>query len=1052
MDFSRIFILRPVATVLLMVAIAITGGVAYRLLPVSALPQVEYPTIVVTTFYPGAGPSVVASSITTPLERQLGQIPGLSQMTSSSSDGCSVITLRFVLELEIDVASQQVQAAINVASTFLPRDLPNPPVYSKTNPADSPVLTLALSSNTFPLSRIQDLADTRLAQKLSQVAGVGQVSVTGGQKRAIRIQVNPLALTNVGLAMSDVRSVLVASNVNQAKGSFDGLQQSIIISANDQVLTRQQYLDLVIAQSGDSPVKLSDVAKVLDDVENERQAAWVNETPAILVNIQRQTNANVIDVVDRVKASIPQIRESLPASIELKVVLDRTETIRASIHDIQIELVLTIVLVVFVIFVFLRNLRATSIPGVAVPLSITGSLGVMYMVGCSINNLSLMALTISAGFIVDDAIVMVENIIRYVELGKSPREAALKGAKEIGFTIVSLSVSLIAVLIPLLFMGDIIGRLFREFAITLSITIVISAIVSLSLTPMMCSRLLASRSTHGDATHFTTQAIEKDGIEINNDETSCLSKGVENVFEWIVEMYGRTLRIVLNHQLSTMFIFFATMIATIYLYVLIPKGFFPDEDTGVLIGITEGPQDCSFSKMKRLQEETNHRILQDPDVESTTSFIGIDGTNLTLNSGRIQIKLKPHEQRKASAIKVARRIQDNMRGAGEASLYVQPVQDLSVETKLSRSKFQYTIESADDRELVEWVPRFVERLKQRPELRDVATDQLLNGSQVNVVIDRDSASRLGVDTSVIDDVLYDSFGQRQVSTIFTQSNQYRVILEVAPEFRNSESSISDLRVKSQSGTMVPMSSFTKVVTQDSPLAINHQGQFPVVTVSFNLHEGCSLGSAILAVEETIRLAEMPPSMVGGFQGTALAFEKSLTTTPLLILAALITVYIVLGVLYESYVHPITILSTLPSAGVGALLALMWYRMELTVISLIGIILLIGIVKKNAIMMIDFALVAQRNQGLSPRDAIYQACLLRFRPIMMTTMAALLGAVPLAFGEGVGAELRQPLGITIIGGLVFSQILTLYTTPIVYLWLDKLRLSDVQQPSSEFDTL
>ncbi len=1027
MDFSRVFILRPVATVLFMAAIAITGGVAYRLLPVSALPQVEYPTIVVSTFYPGASPDVVASSITTPLERQLGQIPGLSQMTSSSSEGCSVITLRFVLELNIDVASQQVQAAINVASGYLPRDLPNPPIYNKTNPADSPVLTLALSSDTLPLSRIQDLADTRLAQKLSQVAGVGQVTVTGGQKKAIRIQVNPLALANVGLDMADIRTALAASNVNQAKGSFDGTQQSVIIAANDQLLTSQQYRDLILAQRDGAVIKVSDIANVIDDVENQRQAAWVNQNPAVLVNIQRQTNANVIEVVDRIKASLPQLKESLPAAIDVKVVLDRTETIRASIHDVQLELLLTIALVVLVVFVFLRSVRATIIPGVAVPLSIVGSLGVMYLIGCSINNLTLMALTISAGFVVDDAIVMVENIIRYIEQGKTPKEAALAGAKEISFTIISLSVSLIAVLIPLLFMGDIIGRLFREFAITLSITIVISAVISLSLTPMMCSLLLSQRKL----------SHESNSLADSRQANSFLS-AIERLFSGFAKAYEKTLQIVLNHQLATMTIFFATMIATIYLYIVIPKGFFPAEDTGVLLGITEGPQDVSFPAMKDLQEDFNRRILEDDDVESITSFIGIDGTNLTLNSGRIQVKLKPHEHRKSSAVEIARRIQDEVNGQVSASLFLQPVQDLSVETRVSRSEFQFTFENANSEELATWVPVFVDRLRSRPELRDVATDQLLNGSQVQLNVDRDSASRLGVDLLSVDDVLYDAFGQRQVSTIFTQSNQYRVILEVAPEFRNSKDDLGELRVKTATGSLVPMSSFTKTSLQRVPLAINHQSQFPVVTVSFNLRNGYSLDSAIRAVNETLAETELPASMISGFQGTAQAFQKSLTTTPLLILAALVTVYIVLGVLYESYVHPITILSTLPSAGVGALLALMWCGLELTVISLIGIILLIGIVKKNAIMMIDFALDAQRNQGLLPRDAIYKACLLRFRPIMMTTMAALLGAVPLALSSGVGAELRQPLGITIIGGLVLSQILTLYTTPVIYLWLDQVR--------------
>jgi multidrug efflux pump len=1016
MSPSRPFILRPVATSLLMAGILLAGFVAYRQLPVSALPEVDYPTIQVLTFYPGASPEVMASSVTAPLERQFGQVPGLKQMTSMSSFGSSIVVLQFALNLNIDVAEQQVQAAINASGTYLPRDLPNPPIYSKSNPADAPIITLALTSNAVPLTRVEDAADTTLAQKISQLPGVGLVTIGGGQRPAVRIQANPTALASYGMSLDDLRTALGQANVNQAKGNLENARESFTIGANDQLLTAAQYRDIIVAYKGGRPIRLSDVASTVDSSENVRQAAWMNATPAVIVNIQRQPGANIISVVDSIERLLPQLKATLPQSIDVRVLTDRTTTIRASVADVQFELMLTIGLVVMVIFLFLRSLSATIIPSIAVPLSIVGTFGVMYMLGYSLNNLTLMALTISTGFVVDDAIVMIENISRFIEMGDSPLQAALKGSEQIGFTIVSLTVSLIAVLIPLLFMGDIVGRLFREFAITLAVTILVSAVVSLTLTPMMSALLLRYRPESQQGWFYAAS---------------------ERFFDRIIAAYGRTLRFVLRYQRTTLLVTAATLAGTILLYIYVPKGFFPVQDTGVILGISEAAETVSFAAMSQRQQALARVILQDPDVQSLSSFIGVDGTNPTMNSGRIQINLKPLDERTARATDIIRRLQPKVAAVEGITLYMQPVQDLTIESRVTRTQYQYSLEDANAAELADWAPRLMAVLQKRSELRDVASDLQNGGMREMLVIDRDTAARFGITPQAIDDTLYDAFGQRQVSTIFTQLNQYHVVLEALPEMQRNPRDLSNIFVRSANNTQVPLSEFVHYETTSTPLVINHQGQFPVVTLSFNLAPGVSLGDAVRVIHDAEQQIGFPASIQAGFQGTAQAFQNSLANEPMLILAALVTVYIVLGVLYESYIHPITILSTLPSAGVGAILALLITGNDFNVISLIGIILLIGIVKKNAIMMIDFALEAEREQGKPPEESIFQACLLRFRPIMMTTMAALLGGLPLAFGAGTGSELRRPLGITIVGGLILSQILTLYTTPVVYLFFDRL---------------
>ena len=1010
MNMSRLFILRPVATTLTMIAILLAGLIAYRMLPVSALPQVDYPTIRVMTLYPGASPEVMTSAVTAPLERQFGQMPGLTQMSSTSSGGASVITLRFSLEVELDVAEQEVQAAINAGSNLLPNDLPAPPVYNKVNPADTPVMTLAITSESLALPQLHDLVDTRMAQKLAQISGVGMVSIAGGQRPAVRIRVNPEALASYGLSLADVRTLVTSSNVNQPKGNFDGPTRVSMLDANDQLKTPEEYANLILAYEDGATLRLKDVAHIIDGAENERLAAWANQSQAVLLNIQRQPGANVIEVVERIKALLPEVTASMPTGLDVVVLTDRTQTIRAAITDVQHELLMATFLVVMVTFVFLKRLSATIIPSIAVPLSLIGTFAVMHLAGFSLNNLTLMALTFATGFVVDDAFVMLENIARHVEEGETPLQAALKGAKQIGFTLISLTLSLIAVLIPLLFMQDVVGRLFREFAITLAVAILISLVVSLTLTPMMCAKLLKPA---------TTEKSQPDWVER------------------LIGGYSRWLTWVLGHQTLTLLVAVVTLGLTVVLYLAVPKGFFPVQDTGVIQGISEAPQAISFRAMSERQQSLSRVILADPAVASLSSYIGVDGDNVTLNSGRLLINLKPHAERDVTASQIIDRLRPELAKLPGIELYMQPVQDLSIEDRVSRTQFQFSLESPDGELLQEWTPRLVAALRERPELTDVASDLQSDGLQIYLDIDRDAAARLGIGISAITDALYDAFGQRQISTIFTQASQYRVVLEAEAGNRIGPQALEQLFVQSEGGTPVRLSSLATLEQRSAPLLINHIGQFPAVTLSFNLADGVSLGKAVEVIEGVEAEIGLPAGIQSRFQGAAEAFRASLSSTLLLILAAVVTMYIVLGVLYESYIHPITILSTLPSAAVGALLALLLTGNDLGLIAIIGIILLIGIVKKNAIMMIDFALEAERHQGMSPRDAIYRAALLRFRPILMTTLAALFGAVPLMLATGSGAELRQPLGLVLVGGLLVSQLLTLFTTPVIYLFFDRL---------------
>jgi hydrophobe/amphiphile efflux-1 (HAE1) family protein len=1014
-NVSEPFIRRPIATSLLMAGVVLMGLLGYFLLPISDLPPVDFPTIEVTTQYPGASPDVMASSVTTPLEVQFGQISGLSQMTSISSFGNSGITLQFVLDRDIDAAAQDVQAAMNAAGGYLPKT-PTPPIYSKVNPADSPILTLEITSDTLPLEKVNDLADTVLAQKLSEVTGVGLVTIEGNQKPAVRVRVDPAAIANLGLGMEDIRNALTVNNINQPKGSFDGPHQSYSIGANDQIFSAVDYAKVIVAYKNGSPVRLGDIGQVIDNVENSRLGSWVDGKPAVILDIQRQPGANIIQTADRVKALLPRLRASIPPSVKVSIQTDRTTTIRASISDVQFTLLLTVALVVMVIFVFLRKFWATVIPSVALPLAIIGTFGIMKLIGFSLDNLSLMALTIATGFVVDDAIVMIENIVRYIEAGDQPLEAALKGSKQIGFTVISLSFSLIAVFIPLLFMTGIVGRLFREFAITLSVSVAVSAFVSLTLTPMMCSRFLKPESEEGHGKFY---------------------RATERMFQGMLDAYERGLIWVLKHQPLVLGIAALTLVATIWLYVIIPKGLLPQQDTGLITGVTDSAQSISFSAMVARQHVIADIVRKDPDVVSVASFVGSGTLNATVNSGKLYINLKPRDQRKTGADEIIDRLRNATKNVEGISLFMQAVQDVQIDSRVSRTQYQYTLEDADQDELAQWAPKLLDKLGTLPQLTDTASDQQSGGLQISVEVDRSQASRLNVLPQAIDDTLYDAFGQRQVSTIFTQLNQYRVILEAAPHYQLEPQSLDKIYVKSSTGQMVPLSAFAHLKTITAPLAINHEGQFPAVTLSFNLSPSSSLGAAVDAISAAQKEIGLPETVTTSFSGTAAEFRSSLKSEPLLILAAIVVIYIVLGVLYESYVHPITILSSLPSAGVGALLALMICHTELSLVAIIGIILLIGIVQKNAIMMIDFALDAERNDGMPPEKSIYQACLLRFRPIMMTTMAALLGALPLALQNGTGSELRRPLGIAIVGGLLFSQFLTLYTTPVIYLYLDRL---------------